>query len=447
MAESLAAPDLLADLIARARRAGADAADAMLVESAGLAATRRLGKLEKIERAEGTDLGLRVLIGRRQALVSTGDLSGPSLERLIDNALAIARAVPEDRYAGLATEDQVAQAPPDLDLDDGAEPPAETLAELAAAAEDAALAEPGITNSEGAEASWSRSRTTLVASNGFAGQSACSRHSLSAAVIAGTDGKMERDYEFATVVRASDLPDPATLGRRAAERARRRLNPRKVRSQALPVVFDPRVAGGFVRHLASAIAGPAVARGTTFLKDRLGQRVFASHVTIVDQPLRPDGLRSRSFDAEGIAATPRKLIDEGVLTTWLLDCGSARQLGLETTGHAVRGVSSPPSPAPSNAYVEAGEVSVDDLISDIKEGIYVIELLGSGVNYVTGDYSRGAAGFKIENGTLAWPVSEITIAGNLTAMFQQLTPADDLEFRYGIDAPTLRIDGLTVAGQ
>ena len=441
------APDLLADLIARAQRAGADAADAMLVESAGLAATRRLGKLEKIERAEGTDLGLRVFVGQRQALVSTGDLSGASLERLIDQALAIARTVPEDRYAGLAEPDQIAHEPPELDLDDGEEPDAETLAARAAAAEDAALAEPGITNSEGAEASWSRSRTTLVASNGFTGHSARSRHSLSAAVIAGADGRMERDYEFATVVRASDLPDPAALGRRAAERARRRLNPRKVRSQSLPVVFDPRVAGGIVRHLASAIAGPAVARGTTFLKDRLGHRVFAQGLTIVDDPLRPDGLRSHSFDAEGIAATPRKLVDRGVLTTWLLDCGSARQLGLETTGHAARGVSSPPSPAPSNAYVEAGEISADELISDIKEGIYVIEMLGSGINYVTGDYSRGAAGFWIENGALGWPVSEITIAGNLSAMFQQLTPADDLEFRYGIDAPTLRIDGMTVAGQ
>ena len=447
MPASVAAPDLLADLIARAQRAGADAADAMLVESAGLAATRRLGKLERIERAEGTDLGLRVFIGQRQALVSTGDLSGASLERLVDNGLAIARAVPEDRYAGLAAAEQIARELPELDLDDGQEPPAEALAERAAAAEDAALAEPGITNSEGAEASWSRARVTLVASNGFAGQSARSSHSLSAAVIAGSDGRMERDYEFATVVRARDLPDPAELGRRAAERARRRLNPRKVRSQPLPVVFDPRVAGSIVRHLASAIAGPAVARGTTFLKDRLGQRVFAPGVSIVEDPLRAAGLRSRSFDAEGIAATPRRLVDQGVLTTWLLDCSSARQLGLETTGHAARGVSSPPSPAPSNAYVEAGKVSVDDLISDIKQGIYVIEMLGSGINYITGDYSRGAAGFWIENGALAWPVSEITIAGNLSAMFQELTPADDLLFRYGIDAPTLRIDGMTVAGQ
>ncbi len=447
MSRSVAAADLLHDLLAKARRAGADAADAMLVESAGLSATRRLGKLEKIERAEGSDLGLRVFVGQRQALVSTGDLGAASLDRLIENALAIARAVPEDRYAGLAAPEQIARELPELDLDDGQEPAAGTLAELAAAAEDAALAEPGISNSEGAEAGWSRTRTTLVATNGFAGSTARSRHSLSAAVIAGADGKMERDYEFATVVRAKDLPEPAELGRRAAKRALGRLNPRKVRSQSLPVVLDPRVAPGIVRHLASAIAGPAVARGTTFLKDKLGLRIFPPGVTIVDDPQRADGLRSTSFDAEGIAATRRKLVDAGVLTTWLLDCASARQLGLETTGHAARGVTSPPSPSPSNAYVEAGEVSPEELIADIEQGVYIIEMLGMGINYVTGDYSRGAAGFWIEDGALAWPVSEITIAGNLIEMFQQLTPADDLEFRYGIDAPTLRIDGMTVAGQ
>ena len=439
--------DLLDDLLARAKKAGADAADAMLVESAGLSATRRLGKLEKIERAEGSDLGLRVFVGQRQALVSTGDLGADSLNRLVENALAIAKAVPEDRYAGLAAPDQIAREVPELDLDDGQEPAAGTLAELAAAAEDAALAEPGISNSEGAEAGWSRTRTTLVATNGFAGSTARSRHSLSAAVIAGANGKMERDYEFATVVRARDLPDPAELGRRAAKRALGRLNPRKVKSQSLPVVFDPRVAPGIVRHLASAIAGPAVARGTTFLKDKLGERIFPPGVTIVDDPQRADGLRSAGFDAEGIGARRRKLVDAGVLTTWLLDCASARQLGLETTGHAARGVTSPPSPSPSNAYVEAGEVSPDELMSDIGQGVYVIEMLGMGINYVTGDYSRGAAGFWIEDGALAWPVSEITIAGNLVDMFQQLRPADDLEFRYGIDAPTLRIDGMTVAGQ
>jgi len=439
--------DLLADLLARAKRAGADDADALLVESAGLSVTRRLGKLEKVERAEGHDLGLRVFVGRRQAIVSTAELTAEGLERLVESALAIARAVPEDRYAGLAEPELIARDLPALDLDDGAEPSAERLAELAAAAEDAALAHPGIINSEGAEAGWSRSRTMLLASNGFAGTVARSSHSLSAAVIASDNGAMERDYEFCTVVRARDLSDPAEIGRRAAERAVRRLNPRKVRSQAVPVVFEPRVAGSIVRHLVSAISGPAVARGTTFLKDKLGEQVFARGIAITDDPLRPDGLRSRSFDAEGVAASKRALVADGILRTWLLDCASARQLGLTTTGHAARGISSPPSPAPTNAYLEPGPQSSDDLIRDIKEGFYVTEMMGMGISYVTGDYSRGAAGFWIENGELGPPVSEVTVAGSLPEMFLHLTPASDLAFRYGIDAPTLRIDGLTVAGR
>jgi PmbA protein len=347
----------------------------------------------------------------------------------------------------LAEPGQIAASLPELALDDGHEPDANALAELAGAAEDAARAHPKITNSEGAEADWSRSRTTIAATNGFVGASARSSYSLSASVIAGANGAMERDYEFATVIRLADLPDPAALGRQAAERAARRLHARKVKSQAAPVVFEPRVAGSVVRHLASAISGPSVARGTTFLKDRMGERIFAEGVTIVEDPLRPDGLRSRAFDAEGIAVQRRNLIDRGVLTIWLLDLASARQLGLAPTGHAVRGVSSAPSPAPANVHVEPGEISPEDLIRDIKSGFYVTEMLGSGINYITGDYSRGAAGFWIENGELAAPVSEVTIAGTLQGMFETLTPASDLSFRYGIDAPTLRIEGMTIAGQ
>jgi PmbA protein len=447
MTSRLQPHDLLADLLARARRAGADAADALLVESAGTSVTRRLGKLEKVERAEGSDLGLRVFVGKRQAIVSTAELSSGSLERLVENALAIARAVPEDRYAGLADPGQIARDHASLELDDGEEPATEALIELAAAAEDAALAEPRITNSEGGEAGWWRTRTTLAATNGFVGQAARSSHSLSVSVVAGGNGAMERDYEFATVVRRKDLPDPVELGRKAAGRAARRLGPRRVRSQSVPVVLDPRIAGSMVRHLITAISGPAVARGTTFLKDRLGQQVFAHGITIVDDPLRACGLRSRAFDAEGMAVSRRNLIDDGVLITWLLDLASARQLELESTGHASRGVSSPPSPAPSNAWLEPGRQSPEALLGDIREGFYVTEMLGMGINYVTGDYSRGAAGFWIENGELGPAVSEVTVAGSLPDMFMHLSAADDLVFRYGIDAPTLRIDGMTVAGQ
>jgi PmbA protein len=439
--------ELLGDLLQRARKAGADAADAMLVESGALGVTRRLGKLEKVERAESHDLGLRVFIGRRQAIVSTGELDSSALDRLVTQAVTIAKAVPEDRYAGLAEPEQIATTVPELDLDDGVELNADALADLAAAAEEAALANPKITNSEGAEANWSRSRTTLAATNGFIGSSARSSHGLSVAVVAGANGAMERDYEFATVTRAADLPDPATLGRQAAERVVRRLHPRKVPSQAVPVVLEPRVAGSIVRHLVSAISGPAVARGTTFLKDRMGEQIFAEGISIVEDPFRPDGLRSRAFDVEGIAPQRRRLIDCGVLTTWLLDCASARQLGLPPSGHAVRGVSSAPSPSPANVYLEAGALSPQDLIRDIENGFYVTEMMGMGINYVTGDFSRGAAGFWIEHGEIASPVSEVTIAGTLQSMFQALTPASDLSFRYGVDAPTLRIEGMTVAGQ
>ena len=441
------ASNLLDDLLSRAKKAGADAADALLVESGGESATFRLGKLEKVEREESRDLGLRVFIGQRQAIVATGEVTPASLERLVQRAVQIAKSVPEDRFAGLADPDQIARDLPDLDLDDGIEPTAEDLAAQAEAAEAAALQVQGVSNSEGGEASWSRTSMTLAASNGFLGTSRRSMHSLSASVIAQKNGSMERDYDFATKVRRRDLPDPAEIGRMAGERAVRRLGGTKVRTQAVPVVFDPRVAGSVVRHLISAISGAAVARGTTFLKERMGERLFKAGINIVDDPERPDGLRSRAFDAEGIRTSRRLLIEDGVLTTWLLDCGSARQLGLETTGHATRGVGSSPSPAPSNTYLEPGTASPEELMGEIESGFYVTEMLGMGLSLVTGDYSRGASGFWIENGRLGAPVSEVTIAGTLQEIFKNLTPANDLSFRYGIDAPTLRIDGLTVAGQ
>jgi PmbA protein len=438
---------LLEDLLTRARQQGADQADAMLVRRTGQSTTWRLGKLEQVERSEEAEVGLRVLIGQKQAIVATGDFSKEGLDKLVERTVTIARAVPDDRYAGLAAADEIAREPADLDLDDGEEPASEALAAAAAEAEDAARAEPRITNSEGATAGWSRAQTFIAASNGFAGRSARSSHSLGISVIAGANGAMERDYEYAVRVRLADLPAAATLGRQAAERTVRRLNPRKVKSQQVPVVYDPRVAGGLLRHLISAISGPAVARGTTYLKDRLGEPVFAPDITIVEEPGRTLGLRSRSFDVEGMAAVGRPLVEDGVLTTWLLDCASARQLGLKSTGHASRSPSSAPSPAPSNVWLVPAEPTPEALIADIEQGFYVVEMLGMGINPVTGDYSRGAAGFWIEHGEIGYPVSEITIAGNLLDMFKRLQPANDLEFRYGIDAPTVRIDGMTVAGQ
>jgi PmbA protein len=439
--------DLLTDLVAKARAAGADSADAVFVDGTSLQLALRLGKTEKLDRAEGRDVGLRVFIGRRQAVVSSSDVSPAALAELVERAVAMAKAVPEDPFAGLAEPELLARAPPDLDTFDPGEPSAEALTERARRAEEAARAVPGVTNSEGAEAGWGASRVALAASNGFAEARAGSWHSLSVSVLAGEGTAMERDYDYRSCVFGADLPTPESIGRSAGERAVKRLNPRKIPSDRVPVLYEPRVAGSLLSHLASAINGAAVARGTTFLKDRLGKPVFAAGVAVVDDPLRRRGLRSRAFDGEGVSASRRNVVDKGVLTTWILDLRSARQLGLATTGHAARGTSGPPSPSVSNFYLEAGRLTREELIADVQRGFLATELIGFGVNGVTGDYSRGASGFWIENGQLAYPVSEVTVAGNLKDMFLELTPASDLEFRYGTDSPTLRVDGMTVAGR
>ena len=437
---------LLGDLIARARKAGADAADAVLFEGTSISHAQRLGKLEKLERSEGFDLGLRVLIGKRQAMASSNDRSPAALEELVERAIAMAKTVPEDPYCGLADPSQLAHDWPDLELDDPEEPVAETLIARAGEAEDEARAVTGITNSEGAEASWGRSKISLAASNGFAGGYRGTSHSVSVAVLAGTGTGMERDYDYSTAVWAADLESAKAVGTRAGERAVKRLNARKVPTAQVPVVFDPRVAGGMLRHLIGAISGPSIARGTSFLKDKLGQRIFPAGLSVIDDPHRKRGLRAKPFDGEGVRNQRLAIVADGVLQTWLLDLRSARQLGLTSTGHASRGTSGPPGPSPTNLYLEPGAVTAQELIGDINNGFYVTELMGMGVNGVTGDYSRGAAGFWIENGAIAYPVSELTIAGNLKDMFLHLTPANDLEFKTGTDAPTLRIDGITVAG-
>jgi PmbA protein len=439
--------DFLADLIAKARRAGADAADAVFVAGASISHARRLGKLEKLERAEGQDLGLRVLVGQRQAIVSSSDRSTAAVAELVARAVAMARAAPPDPFAGLADPSEIARDIPDLDLLDPVEPDAETLVERARAAEDAALAVKGITNSEGAEAGWSRTRVALAASNGFAAGYARSSHSVSASVIAGTGTAMQRDYDYSSVLHGADLEDPARIGRRAAERTLARLDPRKIETCKVPVVFDPRVSASFVGHLAGAINGASVARGTSFLKDAMGRRILPPGTTIVDDPFRRRGLASKPVDGEGLAPQRREIVADGVLTTWFLDLRTARQLKLRSTGHASRGTTSPPSPSPTNLYLAPGSTTRADLIRSVGRGLYVDEFIGMGVNGVTGDYSRGCSGFWIEDGALAYPVSEITIAGNLKDMFQALTPADDLTFKYGTNAPTLRIDGLTIAGR
>jgi PmbA protein len=438
--------DLLDQLLAQACKAGADRADAVMFEGISISHAQRLGKIEKLERSESYDLGLRVLIGRRQAIVSSNDRSPSALDALVERAIAMAGVVPEDEFCGLAEPDQIAASWPGLDQFDPDEPGTERLIDLAKTAEEAARAVPGITNSEGAEASWGRNRVALAASNGFRGTYSGSSHSVSVSVLAGTGDGMERDYDYSSAVYGADLEDAALVGSRAGERTVKRLGARKPATCRVPVVYDPRVASSLLGHLSGAVSGAAVARKTSFLKDKLGRRIFPAGVTVTDDPHRRRGFRSKPFDAEGLPNARRDLVAGGVLTTWIMDLRSARQLGLASTGHAVRGTSSPPSPAPTNLYLEPGPLSPAALIADIKSGLYVTELIGMGVNGVTGDYSRGATGFWIENGELAYPVNEITIAGNLRDMFLELTPADDLVFRASINAPTVRVEGLTVAG-
>jgi len=438
--------DLLNDLIAKARQKGADAADAVLVQGTSLSLSQRLGKPEDLERAEAQDLGLRVFIGKRQAIVSSSDFKSDALDELAQRCVDMARVVPEDPFCGLADSDQLATDFPDVDGYDPYEPDEQTLISWASKAEDAARAVDGVTNSEGAEASWSRNDVAIVASNGLAHAYSSSGCSVSASVLAGSGTQMERDYDYTSAVYAEDLEDCALVGQRAGEKAVKRLNPRRVATQQVPVIYSTRVSQSLLGHLNGAINGNSIARGTSFLKDKMGQTIFSPDISVIDDPHRKRGLRSKPMDGEGLANKKRDIVKDGILQSWILDLRSARQLGLESTGHAARGVGSPPSPSVTNFYMEAGTHSLQELIGDIKQGFYVTELIGMGVNGVTGDYSRGAAGFWIENGEIAYPVSELTIAGNLKDMFLHMTAADDLEFRYGTNAPSLRIDGLTVAG-
>ena len=411
--EQGALADLAERLLAAARAAGADAADAVAVRSVSQSVEVREGAVEESQRSEGDDLGLRVLVGRRQAVVSTNDLAGTAVAALAERAIAMARAAPEDRFAGLADPGRLARAIPDLDLIDPELASVARLEQLARTTEAAALSIRGVTKSSGASASFGIGGMVLATSHGFRGAYLSSHHRIAVEAIAGEGTAMECDYKSSSALHAADLDAADKVGRKAGERAVERLKPRKVETRKVPVVFEPRVAGSLIGHFASAINGSAVARKTSFLKDRLGEQIFASGIGIIDDPLRRRGLRSRPFDAEGVAGRRTALVEDGVLKSWLLDSTTGRELELATTGHAQRGVSSAPSPGPTNLHLEPGNRSPLELIADIKDGFYVTDLIGMGVNTVTGDYSRGAAGFWIENGSKVYPVSEVTIAGHL----------------------------------
>lgn len=433
-------------LVENAIKAGADAADAVYVCDASTDVQVRLGLLEDVSRSEGEDIGLRVFIGQRSATISSSNMNPDILAGLITRALDMAREAPEDQYAGLAPADRLMAGDiPDVDSDDGGDPDPAALKLRALACEDAARAVPGVTNSEGGGASAGRSVFALATSHGFAGAKSSSGYGVSASVLSGDGDAKERDYDYRAARYESDLADSELIGRSAGEKAVKRLNPGTIKSGNMPVVFDPRVGSSFIGHLLGGIGGSAIARRTSFLLDALGKQLFDSGLSIIDDPLRSRGLSSRAFDGEGLPTARRAIIDKGVLTGWMMESASARQLGLEPTGHASRGISGAPGVSASNVHLEGGTGSVADLIADIRDGVYIHELSGQGVNPVTGDYSRGAAGFLIVNGEIAGPVSEFTIAGNLKDMFRNLSAAGDLEFVRGTNVPTLRIDGMMIA--
>jgi PmbA protein len=432
-------------LVERGIAAGATAADALYAGNGSSNVQVRLGELEDVGRSEGQEIGLRLFVGQRSATAATSDLSDEALATLVERCLAMAREAPEDPFAGLAPSEllQRGELPP-LDSADTVEPDPSELRSRALEVEDAALAVEGIRNSSGASASASASTIALATSGGFSGAHRSSGHGLSAVVVAGEGASMQRDYASHSARHLDDLDSPTEIGRLAGERAVKRLNPSRPKPGKYPVLFDPRVSLTLLSHFIGAISGASIARKTSFLQDRLGERIFAAGVTIVDDPLRRRGLRSRPFDGEGVRVARGELVSNGILNQWIAESASARQLGIEPTGHAARGVGGAPSASPSNLYLEPGARSRKELLAAFPEAVLIIELIGQGVNGVTGDYSRGAVGFMVRGGEIAEPVAEITIASNLVDIFATLEPASDLEFRRGIDAPTLLIPEMTV---
>jgi PmbA protein len=447
-ADAAISPDILPDLVAAALKAGADAAEAVSAERASLSVGVRNGTLEDVEREESRDLGLRVFVGRRQATVSASDLSDATRARLVERAVAMARLAPEDPYADLAREDRLARGPfVDLDLYDPSQRSAAELEAAAAETEGVALAVPGVARSEGGHAAASSSRWRLVTSHGFDGTYRGSSFSLGAGVIAEKDGAMERGGEHRATRHLSDLPSAQAIGAEAGKRAVARTGPRKIASTTAPVIFENRVATQVLSPLVGAIAGPSIARGTSFLKDRMGQRVLPEGVDLVDDPFRPRGLGSTPFDDEGVAVTRQALVEDGVLTTWLLNTASAAQLGLATTGHASRGLAGPPGVTAHNLHLQPGERTLEQLMADAGTGLLITSMFGPSLNGNTGDWSAGVSGFWFENGAIAYPVSEVTVAGKLTDLYPRLQRGSDLEFRGAFNSPSLLFDAVAIAGK
>lgn len=441
--------DLAGRMLEAARRAGAEAADALAVEGTSLSIDVRGGRLEQAERSEGIDLGLRVLVGRRQACVSASDSADETLAAMAERAVAMAREAPEDPYAGLADAAQLARGwdLAALELEDPApEPDPAALQEDARRAEAAAEAVKGVAQVQSASAGYGRTRLHLAASNGFSGGYARSERAVSCVAISGEGTGMERDYNGESRVFQADLPDAAEVGRIAGERAAARAGARKPPTGAFPVVYDERIAAGLIGHLLSAANGAAVARGASWLLDAEGRAVLPAGLSLTEDPHRARIAGSRPFDAEGLATRARDIVSGGVLTGWVLDLATARKLGRESTANASRGTAAPPSPSVSNVALTQGEMSRDALMREMGTGLLVTAMMGASINPTTGDYSRGASGFWVEAGEIAYPVNECTLAGNLREMLMTIRPANDARAHRSRMVPSLLVEGLTLAG-
>ena len=438
--------DIIEKALSAAKQAGADGADVSFIKGGGLDVQVRLGKVESAERAEDYQMGMRVFVGQKSATISSGQLDDENITKLAERAVAMAKHAPEDPYARLATAEEQAKSFPDIELFDDTSYSTEQLTEIALACEEAALSQAGISNSDGASASSGSSEVLIGTSTGFNASYKRSSFGFSAVVLAEKDGQMERDYDYSSAVFAEDLDKPEVVGRSAATRTLARLGGRKPQTGTFPVIYDKRVSRSLAGHVASAINGAAIARGTSFLKDKMGEQIANASVRLLDNPLLPRGMGSRLFDGETLPVQKRYLVKDGCLQGWLLDLATAAQLGLSPTGNASRSLSGPPSPSVSNFIMEEGETTLDDMIADIDQGFYITELMGSSVSLTTGDYSRGASGFWIENGQITWPATEATIAGNLKDIFTDMMPADDLELTQSIAAPSVFVKQMMVAG-
>ena len=449
-AKKLNDKDIMNILIDTALSNGASAADCILSRSRGVSLTRRLGKDENIERYEDFDTGLRVFVDNKIASVSTNENSENAIKDVAKRAVEMAKIAPQDEFSFIADKEMLHEFPLNnkaiIDSYDEVEPSIDIIRDRASEVEDAALGVKGITNSDGADASWGEGETLLMTSNGFFGNSKKSNHSVSVVVIAEKDGKMERDYDYSSKVFGEDLTNSKKIGLEAAKKTLARIGAKKPVTGKYPVIFDPRVSRSIASHFASAINGASIARKTSFLKDMLNQQIANKSISLVDDPFLKRGLASRLFDGEGLGSSKNLLINEGVLQQWLLDLSSAKQLNMSPTGNAKRGISGPPAPGISNLILMPGEVTPEKLISNVSEGFYVTDMIGSSVSMVTGDYSRGASGFWIKNGEFSNPITEATIAGNLKEMFMTLQPANDIDYSHSINCPTLLIEGMTIAG-